>query len=235
MKLTQLHKTPKTATLTAVALASALALSACGGGGSTTTESEAAPAAQQATTAAGDQSAATDDAAGASSDDSAAASTGDSTSGSGSSDSKATTVKVGKSMTDKATGDVITIVSAVRHNPTQYYEASNSPNGEMVYLKVKVVPGKKFGGTISASSFYLAGDGEKSNYAASAKKEVTAAGYEYFDYASRRKGTHEGYVPIFVPRTADTLEGSYTRRAAKVIGKDQTLAEFTGTFTVPAS
>ena len=32
-------------------------------------------------------------------------------------------VEVGTEFTDEETGDVVTIVSAVRHNPTEYYMA----------------------------------------------------------------------------------------------------------------
>jgi hypothetical protein len=128
----------------AVAVASVLALSACGTNEPDTAEeadsseqeqteeTDSAPLEQETEEA--EEAAATEDA---------------TTSGEG------TEVKVGTEFTDDETGDVITIVSAVRNNPTEYYEASDNPDGEMVYLEVKVVPGKEYGGTISASDFYL--------------------------------------------------------------------------------
>lgn len=208
----------------AVAVASVLALSACGTNEPDTAEeadsseqeqtdeTDSAPLEQETEEA--EEAAATEDA---------------TTSGEG------TEVKVGTEFTDDETGDVITIVSAVRNNPTEYYEASDNPDGEMVYLEVKVVPGKEYGGTISASDFYLDDGGDEVNYAASADDEVEEAGYEYFDSAPRREGEHTGYVPIYISETADSLKGAYVRPEAKVIGEDKKVPEFRSEFDVPAS
>lgn len=208
----------------AVAVASVLALSACGTNEPDTAEeadsseqeqteeTDSAPLEQETEEA--EEAAATEDA---------------TTSGEG------TEVKVGTEFTDDETGDVITIVSAVRNNPTEYYEASDNPDGEMVYLEVKVVPGKEYGGTISASDFYLDDGGDEVNYAASADDEVEEAGYEYFDSAPRREGEHTGYVPIYISKTADSLKGAYVRPEAKVIGEDKKVPEFRSEFDVPAS
>jgi hypothetical protein len=208
----------------AVAVASVLALSACGTNEPDTAEeadsseqeqteeTDSAPLEQETEEA--EEAAATEDA---------------TTSGEG------TEVKVGTEFTDDETGDVITIVSAVRNNPTEYYEASDNPDGEMVYLEVKVVPGKEYGGTISASDFYLDDGGNEVNYAASADDEVEEAGYEYFDSAPRREGEHTGYVPIYISETADSLKGAYVRPEAKVIGEDKKVPEFRSEFDVPAS
>lgn len=147
----------------------------------------------------------------------------------------ASEVSVGTSMTDPETGDVVTIVSAVRNNPTEYYEASNNPNGEMVYLEVKVVPGENYGGSISVSEFFLMSGGEEVNFAATAAPELEDAGYTYFDMAPRRDGEHTGYVPIFIPESSSTIEGAYVRPEADVLGEDRSLPEFRGTFTVPAA
>lgn len=146
-----------------------------------------------------------------------------------------TEVKVGAEFTDKETGDVVTVVSAVRNNPTEYYEATDNPDGEMVYIEVKVVPGKSYGGSISSADFYLDSAGEEANYASSAKDELEEAGYEYFDRAPRRDGEHTGYIPIYVSETADELKGSYRRPEAKVIGEDKKVPEFTSDFEVPAA
>lgn len=145
-----------------------------------------------------------------------------------------TVVEVGTEFTDEETGDVVTIVSAVRHNPTEYYMASDNPDGEMVYLEVKVVPGDQFGGTISVRDFFLLDGGEEVNYA-NVEDEVTAAGHEYFERAPRRDGEHTGYVPIYVETTADTLEGAYIRPEAKILGEDETIPEFRADFEIPAS
>ncbi|WP_025777589.1 hypothetical protein [Brevibacterium sp. VCM10] len=208
----------------AVAVASVLALSACGTNEPDTAEeadsseqeqteeTDSAPLEQETEEA--EEAAATEDA---------------TTSGEG------TEVKVGTEFTDDETGDVITIVSAVRNNPTEYYEASDNPDGEMVYLEVKVVPGKEYGGTISAADFYLDDGGDEVNYAASADDEVEEAGYEYFDSAPRREGEHTGYVPIYISETADSLKGAYVRPEAKVIGEDKKVPEFRSEFDVPAS
>ncbi|MBB2956271.1 hypothetical protein [Pseudoclavibacter helvolus] len=147
----------------------------------------------------------------------------------------ATSIPIGTEFTDAETGDVVTIVSAVRGNATEYYEATDNPNGEMIYLEVAVTPGEEFGGTISAADFYLLSGGEEVNYAASASDELEAAGYTYFDSASRRDGAHTGFIPIYVSETAATLPGAYIRPEAKILGEDTTIPEFRGDFELPAA
>src|SRR5699024_3847863 len=66
-----------------------------------------------------------------------------------------TVVEIGTELTDEETGDVITIVSAVRGNDTEYYMANDNPDGEMIYLEVKVTAGDQFGGVISQQDFFL--------------------------------------------------------------------------------
>ena len=139
------------------------------------------------------------------------------------------------SVTDEETGDVITVVSAVRHNPTEYYEATDNPDGEMVYLEVAVTPGDTYGGSISQSDFYLGSDGEEIDYAASADDELIDAGYEYFDGPARRDGEATGYIPIYLETTGDTLKGAYVRPEMKILGEDTTVPEFRGEFEVPAA
>lgn len=160
----------------------------------------------------------------ADSDDDAAASAGE-----------ATTVEIGTEFTDEETGDVITVVSAVRGNATEHYAASDNPDGEMIYLEVAVTPGEQYGGTISQSDFLLDDDGEEVNYAASADEELEAAGFEYFDGAARRDGEATGYIPIYVETTGDTLSGAYVRPEMKVLGEDTTVPEFRGEFEIPAA
>ena len=211
----------------ALAFAAVLALSACGTDDSAaeTAPEDAAPTqaqgealeAEETAEETADKTTETDDAEGASDK------------------AEGTEVKVGAEFTDKETGDVITVVSAVRNNPTEYYEAADNPGGEMVYIEVKVEPGDSYGGTISSSDFYLDSAGEEANYASSARAEIEDAGYEYFDLAPRRDGEHTGYIPIYVSETADELKGTYRRPEAKVLGEDRKVPEFTSEFEIPAS
>lgn len=215
----------------ALAIAAVLALSACGTDDSAADEapSDAAPSQGQEEALAAEETA--EETAGQTADETAES---DSTEGA-SAEGEGAEVKVGAEFTDKETGDVVTVVSAVRDNPTEYYEATNNPDREMVYIEVKVVPGKSYGGSISAADFYLDSAGEEANYASSAKDELEEAGYEYFDRAPRRDGEHTGYVPIYVNETADELKGSYVRPEAKVLGEDKKIPEFKSEFEVPAS
>ena len=232
----------------ALAAATMLALTACGGTDETT-ETPDAPAAgveeQEDDAAAEDADTeeadgADEDAEADEADDSAAedgseddaaekdAEGGDAAAGEGA------VVEIGTEFTDEETGDVITIVSAVRHNPTEYYMASDNPDGEMIYLEVTVTPGDIYGGVISQSDFLLDDDGEEVNYAASADDEMIEAGFEYFDGPSRRDGEATGYIPIYVETTGDTLQGAYVRPEMKILGEDETVPEFRGEFEIPA-
>ncbi|MGO2860753.1 MAG: hypothetical protein ACTIC1_06325 [Brevibacterium sp.] len=224
----------------ALAIAAVLALSACGGSGEDApredTQSEAAPSEDQNQGFSAEENTeeteapdSTDTTGGGESTDTT------DTTDAGAGAAEGTEVKVGTEFTDEETGDVITIVSAVRHNPTEYYEATDDPDGEMVYLEVKVEPGKTYGGTVSAADFYLDSAGSEANYASTAKDEVEAAGYEYFDFASRRDGRTTGYIPIYLGKTADSIKGSYVRPEAKVIGEDKKVPEFEAEFEIPAA
>ena len=233
----------------ALAAATMLALTACGGTDETT-ETPDAPAAgveeQEDDAAAEDADTeeadgADEDAEADEADDSAAedgseddaaeedAEGGDAAAGEGA------VVEIGTEFTDEETGDVITIVSAVRHNPTEFYMATDNPDGEMIYLEVKVTPGDIYGGVISQSDFLLDDDGEEVNYAASADDEMIEAGFEYFDGPSRRDGEATGYIPIYVETTGDTLQGAYVRPEMKILGEDETVPEFRGEFEIPAA
>ncbi|HJG90744.1 MAG TPA: hypothetical protein K8V81_03365 [Brachybacterium massiliense] len=233
----------------ALAAATMLALTACGGTDETT-ETPDAPAAgveeQEDDAAAEDADTeeadgADEDAEADEADDSAAedgseddaaekdAEGGDAAAGEGA------VVEIGTEFTDEETGDVITIVSAVRHNPTEFYMATDNPDGEMIYLEVTVTPGDIYGGVISQSDFLLDDDGEEVNYAASADDEMIEAGFEYFDGPSRRDGEATGYIPIYVETTGDTLQGAYVRPEMKILGEDETVPEFRGEFEIPAA
>ena len=232
----------------ALAAATMLALTACGGTDETT-ETPDAPAAgvEEQEDDAAAEDADTEEADGADedteadeADDSAAedgseddaaekdAEGGDAAAGEGA------VVEIGTEFTDEETGDVITIVSAVRHNPTEFYMATDNPDGEMIYLEVTVTPGDIYGGVISQSDFLLDDDGEEVNYAASADDEMIEAGFEYFDGPSRRDGEATGYIPIYVETTGDTLQGAYVRPEMKILGEDETVPEFRGEFEIPA-
>src|SRR5699024_2699825 len=143
-----------------------------------------------------------------------------------------TVVEIGTEFTDEETGDVITVVSAVRGNPTEYYMASDNPDGEMIYLEVAVTPGDIYGGVISQRDFVLEDGGEEVNYAASADDELIEAGYEYFDGQSRRDGEATGYIPIYVETTGDTIKGAYVRPELEILGEDETVPEFRGEFEI---
>lgn len=233
----------------ALAAATMLALTACGGTDETT-ETPDAPAAgveeQEDDAAAEDADTeeadgADEDAEADEADDSAAedgseddaaekdAEGGDAAAGEGA------VVEIGTEFTDEETGDVITIVSAVRHNPTEFYMATDNPDGEMIYLEVTVTPGDIYGGVISQRDFLLDDDGEEVNYAASADDEMIEAGFEYFDGPSRRDGEATGYIPIYVETTGDTLQGAYVRPEMKILGEDETVPEFRGEFEIPAA
>ncbi|MGP9538403.1 hypothetical protein ACT3SP_10335 [Brachybacterium sp. AOP43-C2-M15] len=231
----------------ALAAATMLALTACGGtdedgtggtdeGAAGIEEQEADAAEEEADDAEGsDEDAGADgaeDADDAAEDDADAEEDEDA---GGDAAAEGTVVEIGTEFTDEETGDVITIVSAVRDNATEYYKASDNPDGEMIYLEVQVTPGEQFGGVISQQDFLLDDDGTEVNYASAASDEVEAAGYDYFDGAPRREGEATGYVPIYVETTGDTLEGAYVRPEAKVLGEDETIPEFRAEFEIPAA
>lgn len=226
----------------ALAAATMLALTACGGTDETT-EAPDAPAAGVEEQEDADTGAEEDAEAGAEedteADDSAAEEDASEEDAEGSEGADAAAegavVEIGTEFTDEETGDVITIVSAVRHNPTEYYMASDNPDGEMIYLEVKVTPGDIYGGVISQRDFLLDDDGEEVNYAASADDEMIEAGFEYFDGPSRRDGEATGYIPIYVETTGDTLQGAYVRPEMKILGEDETVPEFRGEFEIPAA
>lgn len=234
----------------ALAAATMLALTACGG-------TDEAPAEQQpaeVTEQEADQDAETDveedDATEEAADDADAEDTAESTEDGGDDAAAAgddssegdeaagvaagTVVEIGTEFTDEETGDVITIVSAVRGNDTEYYLASDNPDGEMIYLEVKVTAGDQFGGVISQQDFFLDDGGEEVNYASTADDELIAAGFEYFDGTPRSDGEGTGYIPIYVETTGDTLKGAYLRPEMKILGEDATVPEFRGEFEIPA-
>ena len=232
----------------ALAAATMLALTACGGTDETT-ETPDAPAAgvEEQEDDAAAEDADTEEADGAD-EDAEADEADDSAAEDGSEDDAAekdaeggdaaaegSVVEIGTEFTDEETGDVITIVSAVRHAPTEFYMATDNPDGEMIYLEVTVTPGDIYGGVISQSDFLLDDDGEEVNYAASADDEMIEAGFEYFDGPSRRDGEATGYIPIYVETTGDTLQGAYVRPEMKILGEDETVPEFRGEFEIPAA
>lgn len=146
-----------------------------------------------------------------------------------------TVVEIGTELTDPDTGDVITIVSASRNMPTEYYKATDNPDGEMIYLEVKVVPGEQYGGVVSQQDFVVDDGGEEVNYASTADDELTAAGFEYFDGAPRRDGEATGFIPIYLEQTGETLKGAYIRPETEILGEDSSIPEFRGEFEIPAA
>ncbi|MEE1650791.1 hypothetical protein V1260_08285 [Brachybacterium sp. J144] len=146
-----------------------------------------------------------------------------------------TVVEIGTELTDPDTGDVITIVSASRNMPTEYYKATDNPDGEMIYLEVKVVPGEQYGGVVSQQDFVVDDGGEEVNYASTADDELTAAGFEYFDGAPRRDGEATGFIPIYLEQAGETLKGAYIRPETEILGEDSSIPEFRGEFEIPAA
>lgn len=211
----------------ALAAATMLALTACGG-------TDEAPAEHDREAGAAEQEA--DPAAEEEADDSGASDAGgEEEGGDAAGTAEGTVVEIGTELTDEETGDVVTVVSAVRNNPTEYYQATDNPDGEMIYLEVKVVPGEQFGGVVSQQDFLLDDGGEEVNYASTADDELTAAGYTYFEGAPRRDGEATGFIPIYVEQSGDTLTGAYVRPEAKILGEDETIPEFRGEFEIPAA
>ncbi|AXK46132.1 hypothetical protein [Brachybacterium saurashtrense] len=216
----------------ALAAVTVLALTACGGADEAPAEeSQEAGVAEAAEGAAEEEPA----------DDSSASDAEDTEAEEGEAEPEAAAadegavVEIGTEFTDEETGDVVTVVSAVRNMPTEYYLASDNPDGEMIYLEIAVTPGDTFGGVVSQQDFFLDDGGEEVNYASSADEEVTAAGYTYFEGAPRRDGEATGYIPIYVEQSGDTLTGAYVRPEAKILGEDETIPEFRGEFEIPAA
>lgn len=239
MTPTSLRRPSVLARSAAIAATAVLALAACGGTDAAEEETADPAATEQEETA--DEEAAEDsseDAAGE--EDVAEEETTDDAETEEDADDDAasaegTEVAIDQEFTDEETGDVITIVSAVRDNPTEHYEATDNPDGEMVYLEVTVVPGDRFGGVISVRDFHLEDDGSEVNYASGAVEEMEEAGYTYYDQAPRRDGEHTGYIPIYVTTTSETLQGAYVRPEAEILGEDESVPEFRGEFEIPAS
>ena len=151
----------------ALAAATVLALTACGGGSEDapveedrdagTTEIEE----QEPSDVGGaEDDAASDDGGEEDSEDAEDAEGEEEADAGGAAAGEGTVVEIGTELVDEETGDVITIVSAVRNNPTEYYMATDNPDGEMVYLEVAITPGEEYGGVVSQQDFYLDDDGE---------------------------------------------------------------------------
>lgn len=143
-------------------------------------------------------------------------------------------VTIGTTFTDDSTGDVVTIESARRHNPSELYEAANNPDGEMVYLEVSVVEGEQYTYTVEASDFFLVSEGEEVDWTPLTSDEE-ASGLTPLDSAPVEDGARAGYVPIYIRQTAATLQGVYVRPEVPVLGTDDVLPEFRAEFTIPAA
>lgn len=152
-----------------------------------------------------------------------------STSGSGSAEQ--TTVEIGEKFSDPATEDKVEILSVIRNFPSKEMAEDIADGGEVVLVQVKVTPGKKFGGAVSEGSFQISWDDGGdfwSNKTRMVEDELKAADLELFDRIARRDGgSKSGWIGYVVKEKADTYQLEYTRRAAKVIGQDKTIKEFT--------
>ncbi|MGA4670543.1 transcriptional regulator [Propionibacteriaceae bacterium Y1923] len=151
--------------------------------------------------------------------------------------SQAKEVPINKVLKDTEVGDTITVISAIRGASYPSVADKIAEGSELVLLQVKVTPSGQFGGLVSAGSFRLnKADGDQERYNSRVDEEMKADGKTPLS-ASRRNGEQTGWVAFLLDEdeTAATYEGVYTRAEAKVIGQDKTLAEFKGTFTIPAA
>lgn len=158
---------------------------------------------------------------------------------SGGGSAEQTTVELGEKLSDPDTEDTVELVQAIRNFPSEEQADVIADGGEVVLLQVKVTPGKKFGGAISEGSFQISWDGGKEfwmNKTRMVEEELKAADLELFDRIARRDGgSKTGWIAYVVKEKADTYQIEYTRRAAKIIGQDKTIKEFTEQVEIPAS
>lgn len=206
-----------------------LGLAACGGAGSVTTDGEA-PEDEKTTpgTESEDPSKGTDP-------DDAAPSTDEDEAASPNAGPSAE-LPIGAEFKDETLGDTVTIVSAQRNLPSERQDYRIEGGGEVIYVQVAVTPGTQFGGTISPSDFRInPGEPDEDNTTLSLADEITAAGLQAFESASRRDGGNPtGWIGFVADKRKDTYTAAYVRREAKVLGEDTVIPEFRGEFTIPA-
>ncbi|MGD8215407.1 transcriptional regulator [Aestuariimicrobium sp. Y1814] len=151
--------------------------------------------------------------------------------------SQAKEVPINKLLKDTEVGDTITVISAIRGASYPSVADKIADGAELVLLQVKIVPSGDFGGLVAPGNFRLSkADGSEERYNSKVEDDMAADGKPVLD-APRREGEATGWIAYLLDEDEklDTYEGTYTRNEAKVIGQDKTLAEFKGTFTIPAA
>lgn len=151
--------------------------------------------------------------------------------------SQAKEVPINKVLKDTEVGDTITVISAIRGASYPSVADKIAEGSELVLLQVKITPSGDFGGLVSPGSFRLnKADGDQERYTSRVDDEMEADGKKVLD-APRRDGEATGWVAFLFDEDekAASYTGEYRRSAAKVIGEDKTLPEFTIEFEVPAA
>jgi len=179
-------------------------------------------------------SASTESSPSASTESSSSSSSGSSTGG-----AEQAKVKIGEKISDPDTEDTIEIISAIRNFPSEKEAETIEEGGEVVLVEVKVTPGQKFGGSIREGSFEISWDGGSdfwNNTTRTLEDELKEADMERFEKISRRDGgSATGWIAYAVREKADTYTLEYTRSAAKIIGQDETIDEFSEQVEIPAA
>lgn len=147
-------------------------------------------------------------------------------------------VKIGTTLEDPDMGDKIEIISAVRDFPSTEEADLIAEGGEVVLVQVKIAPGKEYGGRVSEGNFEISWD-KGADFESSDTRlmteEMTAAKRTPLEDVSRRDGgEHTGWIAFEVDEKADTYLVEYVRDGAKVIGSDETIAEFKEQVEIPA-
>lgn len=147
-----------------------------------------------------------------------------------------TPVEINAELTDPETGDTITIVSALRDVPSERDASYIEDGGEVVYLEISIEAGDQFGGAIGTNDFYILYDGEEDRAKGTLRDEISAQGLEPLETFARRDGSSGNlWVALTVEGArADTYTGAYIRPETEILGEDEVLPEFRGEFTIPA-
>lgn len=151
--------------------------------------------------------------------------------------SAAVEVQINKVFDDTVIGDKVTVISAIRGASYPSVADDIAEGSELVLLQVKITPSGDFGGIVSPSKFRLnKADGDQERYNSKVEDEMAADGKKVLD-APRRDGEATGWIAFLLDEDEKgaTYTGVYTRDAAKILGEDKTLAEFTGEFEIPAA
>ncbi|MGO1975351.1 MAG: transcriptional regulator [Propionibacteriaceae bacterium] len=148
-------------------------------------------------------------------------------------------VEIAKTLKDPDIGDTVEIVSAVRDFPSEEKDDVITEGGEVVLVQVTITPGDEFGGRISDGNFKISWDdgGDfHTNDTRLIADEMEDADHPALEDISRRDGgEHTGWIAFLVDEKADAYLLEYSRDAAKVIGSDEEIDEFSEEVEIPAS